>query len=180
MSGLPGKGKQAPKGPKPSRLRHEVRPESTDDERDGKKPIIQEPLSDSIVPETQPDHNGYFIRDDNGPDHEPDLSNLPTSPSATAFLERTTVTKKAEVSERVALAFKPLSRESLAVKNDSVSATLVPSAPSRSQIRKAPKKTHPRDEPTSNESITHAAVKTPDAQEEDLQTSHGKQICRLN
>ncbi|KNG50780.1 hypothetical protein TW65_01758 [Stemphylium lycopersici] len=55
MAEQAGRGKHSAKRHKPSRLRNEVRPDSTDDERDSQRRTVQQPDSDTTVTETQVD-----------------------------------------------------------------------------------------------------------------------------
>ncbi|KAI4710840.1 hypothetical protein J4E89_004430 [Alternaria sp. Ai002NY15] len=148
MAELPRQGKQVPRRQKPSRLRHEVRTESTDDERDRKKPAPQEPDSDAIVPETQPNQDGYYVRNDFTPEREPDLSDLPTSPGTAELLQRTAVTKKADThtSSWVPFAFSTRTKETPGVNNISGPADVPAFAFTRSQPSQVPKKASPNDE----------------------------------
>ncbi|KAI4685944.1 uncharacterized protein J4E88_003781 [Alternaria novae-zelandiae] len=155
MAELPRQGKQVPKRQKPSRLRHEVRPESTDDERDRKKPVPQEPDSDAIVPETQPNQDGYYVRNDFTPEREPDLSDLPTSPGTAELLQRTAVTKKADIhtSTWVPFALSTRTKETPGLNNNSGPADVPTFAFTRSQPSQVPKKASPKDKAFTTRSV---------------------------
>jgi hypothetical protein len=179
MAELPGKAKQVPKQQRPSRLRNEVFPESPDDERDRKKPVTEGPSSDAIVPETQPNHEGLYIREDHNPDSEPNYDNLPTSPGAAEFLERTAVTKKADVPTWAPFAWKTPTKEPLAHNNDSPSTGQTAFAFSRLQASKAPGNTFPEGEATSVASIRHPESKTSSVHQFDVQASQGELSCHF-
>jgi hypothetical protein len=86
MAMPPSKGKHPSAEYKPSRLRQQVNPESTDDERVPESHSIQSPDSQIVVPESQFDHPEDIRTDEQAP----------LSPRTTAMLERTTVRKNTE------------------------------------------------------------------------------------
>jgi len=176
MAELPRQGKQVPKRQKPSRLRHEVRPESTDDERDRKKPAPQEPDSDAIVPETQPNQDGYYVRNDFTPEYEPNFDNLPTSPGTAELLHRTAVTKKADThtSSWVPFAFNTRAKETPGLKDKSGSADVPTFAFSRSQPSQVPKKVSPKDEALTARSVPHTESTIPGVHKAVVHISQGK------
>ena len=176
MAELPRQGKQVPKRQKPSRLRHEVRPESTDDERDRKKPAPQEPDSDAIVPETQPNQDGYYVRNDFTPEREPDLSDLPTSPGTAELLQRTAVTKKADIhtSSWVPFAFSTRTKETPGLNNNSGSADVPLFAFSRSNPSKVPKKVSPKEEALTARAVPRIESTIPDVHKQAVHASQGK------
>jgi hypothetical protein len=178
MAELLGKAKQVLNRKRPSRLRNEVFPESPDDERDRKKPVTEGPSSDAIVPETQPNHEGLYIRDDHNLDSEPNDDNLPTSPGAAEFLERTAVTKKADVPTWAPFPWKTLTKEPL-VHNDSPSTGQTSFVFSRSQASKAPEKTFPKGGAASVASIPHPGSKTSSVHQFDVQASQGELSCHF-
>ena len=182
MAELPRQGKQVPKRQKPSRLRHEVRPESTDDERDRKKPAPQEPDSDAIVPETQPNQDGYYVRHDFTPEREPDLSDLPTSPGTAELLQRTAVTKKADThtSSWVPYVFSTRTKETPELKITSGSVDVPAFAFTRSQPSQVHKKTSPKDEAFTAKSVPNTASTVPGVHKHVVHASQGKQSRHLN
>lgn len=176
MAELPRQGKQVSKRQKPSRLRHEVRPESTDDERDRKKPAPQEADTDAIVPETQPNQDGYYIRDDFTPEREPNFDNLPTSPGTAELLQRTAVTKKAETpaSTWVPFAFNTRVKETLGLNDNPGSADVPLFAFSCSQPNQVPNKVSPKDDATTARSIPHTESTISGANKQVVEASQGK------
>jgi hypothetical protein len=172
MAGEAGNGEQLPKKQNHSRLRNEVRPQSTDDERDRTGTAVQVPNSDTIVPETQPSHVGDFHHDDPVADNESEFS---LSPNSAALLERTAVTKKTETTQCVPFFGKLLSRNPV-VRNDS-SASAAPSsnpfATSYSQTRKVFSKPPPKEDATARRS-TCLGLRTLDTQKHKGNASRGK------
>jgi hypothetical protein len=172
MAGKAGKGEQLPKEQNLSRLRNEVRPESTDDERDRTSTVVQVPNSDTIIPETQPSHVENFHHDDPVADNESEFS---LSPNSAALLERTAVTKKTETTQCVPFFGKLLSRNPIG-RNDS-SASAAPSsnpfATSYSQTRKVSSKPPPKEDATARRS-TRLGLRTLDTQKHKGNASRGK------
>ncbi|CAI9626467.1 unnamed protein product [Alternaria burnsii] len=162
MAGQAGEGEQLPKKQNPSRLRNEVRPQSTDDERDRTSTAIQVPNSDTIVPETQPGHAGEFHRDDPVADNESEFS---LSPNSAALLERTAVTKKTDTTGCILSFGKLLSRNPIGRNDSSASAAPSPNpfAISYSQTRKVSSKPPPKEVTTAAQSA-HLGLRTPDIQ----------------
>jgi hypothetical protein len=150
MAELPEKGRHA-KRHKPSRLRNEIRPESTNDKRDTQKHVVQVPHSDTIVLETQLDDNGRFDATDFdlGLTNKPDDGEVPLSPRSAAMLERNTATKKTQPPESTPLTIKLLSKIDFSKRVDSSS---VPSF-SFGRPTKASSKTSPNVEIATTQSI---------------------------
>ena len=182
MAELPRQGKQVPRRQKPSRLRHEVRPESTDDERDRKKPAPQEPDSDAIVPETQPNQDGHYIRDDFTPEREPDLDELLTSPGTAELLQRTAVTKKADThtSSWVPYVFSTRTKETPGLNNPSGSADVPAFAFTRSQPSQVPKKASPKDEAHTARAVPNTESTISGVHKQVVHASQGKQSRHFN
>ena len=172
MAGKAGRGEQLPKEQNPSRLRNEVRPQSTDDERDRRSTAVQVPNSDTIVPETQPGHAGDFHRDDPVADNESEFS---LSPNSAALLERTAVTKKTETTQCISFFGKLLSRNPIG-RNDS-SATAAPSpnpfAISYPQAKNVSSKPPLKEDATARRS-TRLGLRTLDTQKHKGNASRGK------
>jgi hypothetical protein len=103
MAEPPLKGKHPSTKCKPSRLRNEVNPESTDDERASEFHTVQAPDSQVLVPETQ---LGY-------PEGNETDNKCPLSPGTAAMLDRNTVSKRAESKKPVDLTVNYLSRPTL-------------------------------------------------------------------
>ncbi|CAO2647639.1 Nn.00g085610.m01.CDS01 [Neocucurbitaria sp. VM-36] len=113
MAELPSKGKQPAKRLKPSRLRNEIRPESTDDERGSVKHIIQEPDSETHIPATQLGQN-------DGMDHQTDYAEeVLLSPNSAAVLERNAIKKTVGPSAPAPCAIPFLTKESLGLGSNS-------------------------------------------------------------
>jgi hypothetical protein len=176
MAELPGNGKQPAKHHKPSRLRHEVRPDSTDDEREAKKakkPVVQEPDSDTVVPETQLDHDGHYNDSNRGLDVQSDYGyDIPMSPNSLAMLERVAVAKKPEAPESTPFTVKLLSKMDFAP-NDSSASSVTPFF-SFGQARKSPSKTPPKEEVAASQSTAHASLTSPPLEQRDEQVPNGK------
>ncbi|CAN9360182.1 unnamed protein product [Alternaria alternata] len=172
MAGKAGRGEQLPKEQNPSRLRNEVRPESTDDERDPRSTAIQVPNSDTIVPETQPGHAGDFHCGDPVADNESEFS---LSPNSVALLERTAVTKKTETTQCIPFFGKLLSRNPIGRNDSSASAAPSPNpfAISYSQARKVSSKPPPKEVATAAQSI-HLGLRTLDIQKHKGHASQGE------
>ncbi|CAN9289314.1 unnamed protein product [Alternaria alternata] len=172
MAGKAGRGEQLPKEQNPSRLRNEVRPESTDDERDRRSTAIQVPNSDTIVPETQPGHAGDFHCGDPVADNESEFS---LSPNSVALLERTAVTKKTETTQCIPFFGKLLSRNPIGRNDSSASAAPSPNpfAISYSQARKVSSKPPPKEVATAAQSI-HLGLRTLDIQKHKGHASRGE------
>jgi hypothetical protein len=145
----------------------EIRPDPTDDERESMKHVVQEPNSDTVVPETQLDHNGHYNNFNRGFDAQSNYDDdIPLSPNSLAVLERTAVTKKREAPEPTPFTFKLLSKTDR-------SASLVTPAFSFRQARKAPSKTPPKEEVAASQSTAHASLKSPPSQQLDQQVPDG-------
>jgi hypothetical protein len=158
MAELPGNGKQPPERHKPSRLRHEIRLDSPDDERESKEHVVQEPNSDTVVPETQLDYNGHYNDFNRGFDAHSDYGDdIPLSPNSLAVLKRTAVTKKPEALEPTPFTIKLLSKAGL---NDNSASSVTP-AFSFGQAKKASSKTPPKEGVAASQSTAHASLKLP-------------------
>lgn len=135
MADPPPKGRRPTKRLKPSRLRNEIRPESTDDERDPQRHTIQVPHNDTIIPETQ-------LGQTEGSDHRSDCGDdMLLSPNSAAVLKRNTVEKVIGPSASAPCAIKLLTKEAFELRGTSQS------SPSFSfsfgHARKAQSKTSP-------------------------------------
>ena len=98
MAEQAGRGKNSAKRHKPSRLRQEVRPDSTDDERDSERRTVQQPDSDTIVPETQIDDIPRLDEHING-DDEAGGAGDPLMEDDQATIARLGIRKKATTSK---------------------------------------------------------------------------------
>lgn len=96
---------------RPSRLRHEIRPESTDGKKDDKGGTAQEPHNDMIMLGTQLDGNRNVDRHMQNKDPRSDFTEAPLSPNSQLTLERFKAPKKTIVSESDPILFKPLTKE---------------------------------------------------------------------
>ncbi|KAJ4378000.1 hypothetical protein N0V83_000830 [Neocucurbitaria cava] len=113
MADPPPKGRKPTKRLKPSRLRNEIRPESTDDERDPQRLTIQVPHSDTIIPETQ-------LGQTEGSDHRSDYGDdMLLSPNSAAVLKRNAVKKAIGPSVSAPCAITLLTKEALGLGNTS-------------------------------------------------------------
>ena len=148
MAELPSKGKQPVKRHKPSRLRNEIRPESTDDERRSERRTILEPHSDTVIPDTQPEQNE---RIENQSDYGEEVL---LSPNSAAMLERNAVKKTKEPSGPASFAIRLLTKETFGLGASPASS----SSPSFSfgQATKVPSKIPPKDETATTQSTTPA------------------------
>ncbi|KAF1850209.1 uncharacterized protein K460DRAFT_350291 [Cucurbitaria berberidis CBS 394.84] len=155
MAGLPSKGKQPAKTHKPSRLRNEVRPESTDDERDVEKHNIQVPHSDSVIPDTQLQQDeridGVGHRFDKRSDYGEEV---PLSPNSADIIERNAVRKMTEALEPAPFTIKLLTKEGCGSRGTPAPSTS--SAFSFGQVRKVHSKTSPKDDQAITDSATQA------------------------
>jgi hypothetical protein len=177
MAELPGDSKLPAKRLKLSRLRHEIRPDSTDDERETKKHDVQEPDSDTVVPETQLDYDGHYGFNhglENESDHGEDV---PLSPNALALIERTAVKKTTEAPDASLFTFRPLSKEIFSLLDNSASST-TPSF-SFGQVKKAGSKTPPREEVASSHYATHATLTPPPVPQLEEQVPNGNTSSAL-
>lgn len=103
----------APPGPKwtlpgPSRLRNEVHPESTDDERAPEEEHVQVPDSQNEIPETQPEDFVDNVDDQTCPPASP-----PVSPSTEAMIKKCGVAKPKVLADPTPFTSKLLSRDHL-------------------------------------------------------------------
>jgi hypothetical protein len=172
MAEMQGNGKQPPTRRKPSGLRHELRPDSTDDERETKKHIVQVPHSDTVVPETQPDHEerfNNFSRDFDNVTYYGD--DVPLSPNSLAVLERTAVTKKPEVLESTSFTVRLLSKEAFS-KGESSASSTTPTF-SFGQARKDLSRSPPKEEVAAPQPIAHASLTSPPIQQPEEQVPNG-------
>jgi hypothetical protein len=101
MAELPA-GKQPAKRLKPSRLKYEVRAESTDDEKLSEAGPVQVPDSQTIVPETQLEHQL---------DHKSKHGD-PLSPFSAALLDRNTHKKSSQIIDSSSFPVRLFSKES--------------------------------------------------------------------
>ncbi|KAF1829285.1 hypothetical protein BDW02DRAFT_561435 [Decorospora gaudefroyi] len=160
-------GKQ-PARRKPSRLRHEIRPDSTDDERDCKKHVVHIPDSDIAVPQTQIAYDDHASDSGRGLDNDVE-DGEPLSPGSAAVLERNLVTKKTETPESNSYTFKLLSKEVLGLGDTSASSS--PSFFSFTRTRKAPSKTPPKEEVATLQSTTHVSLVPPTSAQREEQVA---------
>lgn len=125
-------GKQPAKRFQPSRLRHEVQVESTDDESALEAGPVQAPDSQTVVPETQLER------------HQDNESNYgdPLSPSSVALLDRNTSKKSSQTTHPTFFPVKLFSKESPF--NGSISAPASSVGFSFGQPKKAASKTPPK------------------------------------
>ncbi|KAG9187532.1 hypothetical protein G6011_05403 [Alternaria panax] len=170
MAETADKDRPLPKKQRPSRLRNQVHPESTDDERDRNKNTVHAPNSETVIPETQPDRDGNYHHDDPGPDNESDSS---LSPNSAAFLERTAVKKKTQTIGPIPF-FTPLSRALIRPNDSSASASPNLFGLSCLQSRKTPANTSPKEEATAAESSTHTVLTTPNIQKHEAHASQAE------
>ncbi|KAL1801309.1 hypothetical protein ACET3X_001651 [Alternaria dauci] len=169
MAGKARRSEHPPKRQKLSRLRNEVRPESTDDEWDRRNNIVQVPNSDTVVSGTQPDHGGDSYHEDPIPDNQSDIS---LSPNSAALLERTAVTKKTKKIEHIPFSINLLSRNPIGMNDSSASAAPSPNpfAMSYSQTKRGFSKPYPKEDATAAES-THIGLRTLDTQQHEAHAS---------
>jgi hypothetical protein len=100
MAELPA-GKQPAKRLKPSRLKYQVRSESTDDEKLSEAGPVQAPDSQTVIPETQLEHHL---------DHKPKHGD-PLSPSSAALLDRNTHKKSSQMIDSTSFPVRLFSKE---------------------------------------------------------------------
>ncbi|USP79560.1 uncharacterized protein yc1106_06834 [Curvularia clavata] len=96
---------------KPSRLRYEIRLDSTNDDRDSQGNVVQAPHSDTIVFDTQLDISGHATEHMERKDPEPEFTEPPLSPKSRVTLERFAATKKTTIPETDTILFKTFSKE---------------------------------------------------------------------
>ena len=148
MAELPSKGKQPAKRLKPSRLRNEIRPESTNNEGGSVKLIIQEPDSETLIPETQLGLN-------DGIDHQTDYGEeVLLSPNSVAVLERNAIKKPTGPLAPAPCAIQFLTKEALGLGSNS--ALLTSPSFAFGQARKSSSKTLP----TEGTATRHSADQT--------------------
>jgi hypothetical protein len=111
--------KPAMKEQKPSRLRQEVRPESTDDETDGHSRVVQVPHSDMVILDTQIDHSRHANQPLESHDPKLNMPEAPLSPNSQSTLNRFGATKKASVFDSDPTIFKTFTKTSLDIGNGS-------------------------------------------------------------
>lgn len=105
-------GKRPPaKERNPSRLRHEIRPNSTDDNRDNQEDVVQAPHSDTIVCDTQLDISRHATGRMESKCPEMDSTEPPLSPKSRVTLERFAATKKISIPESDAILFRTFHKE---------------------------------------------------------------------
>jgi hypothetical protein len=128
----PPAGKQPAKRLKPSRLKYEVRAESTDDENLSEAGPVQLPESQTVVPETQLEHHL---------DHKSKHGD-PLSPSSAALLDRNTHEKSSQIIDFTSFPVRLFSKEPFS--NGSSAAPVSSVGFSFGQPKKAASKTPPK------------------------------------
>lgn len=108
MARFSGKGRRIPQTHPPSGLRNEVCVESTEDEIDVPKEVVQEPHSDTVIPETPLDKGGHFQDHGFAVNNQPIGCDRSLSPGDQALVERLRLTKKAQAPESSPIAIKYL------------------------------------------------------------------------
>lgn len=103
MAELTEKGKRPVQMHPSSKLRNEIHPESTDDERDKRKYVAQEPDSDTVIPETPLARHRQLERE------------ASLSPKARAVVECNVVKKKPRASNPSPVAFRLFTKESIGI-----------------------------------------------------------------
>ncbi|KAJ5063592.1 hypothetical protein J3E74DRAFT_287879 [Bipolaris maydis] len=108
------------KGQKPSRLRHEVRPDSAGDKRESHNPVVQEPHSDVVIPDSQSDPSRHAKESLECHHPTSDLLDVPLSPNSLATLNRFGASKKISVLESDSAIFKTFTKNPLEFESASV------------------------------------------------------------
>lgn len=108
------------KGQKPSRLRHEIRPESAEDKRESHSHVVQEPHSDVVIPNTQTDSSRHAKEHLEIRDSTSDLSDIPLSPNSLGTLSRFGTSKKTSVLESDPAIFKTFTKNPPEIESASV------------------------------------------------------------
>jgi hypothetical protein len=96
-------GKQPAAARKPSRLRNEVSPRSSEGETAAERITVQVPDSQVVIPETQVEYA----------EEHADVSHLPLSPKSAAVIDQLTVKKKSGSDKLPAVPIQLLSKEDL-------------------------------------------------------------------
>lgn len=108
------------KGQKPSRLRHEVRPDSAGDKRESHNPVVQEPYSDVVIPDSQSDPSRHAKESLECHHPTSDLLDVPLSPNSLVTLNRFGASKKISVLESDSAIFKTFTKNPLEFESASV------------------------------------------------------------
>lgn len=109
MAEMPQLGKQPAKRQPPSRLRHEVRPDSTDDERAPDDTSMLVCDSQTVVPETQLE---YAHTGGRGGDNESDYGE-PLTPTSAAIVDKLAVKKGPAKADLPPIGFQLFSKVSI-------------------------------------------------------------------
>jgi hypothetical protein len=139
---------------------------------EAKNHVVQQPHSDTIVPETQLEHNGHFTDFTRGLDNESGCRGVHLSPNSVAVLKHNTATKKSEAPESAPFTVRLLSKKAFGLDDSSASSNSLPF--SFGQARKAPRKTPPREEVATPHSAIQASLTLPTLEQCEEQPSNGK------
>lgn len=134
MAELARRGQLPPKQLRPSRLKYEIHPGSTDDEGSTTESLVQATDSQIVIPETQLDEGAYVQPHENESDY-----GEPLSPNSAAILERTAAKKGTESSAADPFTVKFLTKDGFSSESKSASTPTFSFSQARKTAKTPPK-----------------------------------------